>query len=804
MKKLLLIVLIFLLGLAFFYCRPNNNYTFNDEWGEEGTGDGQFNSPRGIFVFPDVYAGSGLKGSTGSVFITDTFNHRVEVFSLSGSFIGKFGSYGTQLGQFNQPRGVAINLHITPDDIKGSTGSVFITDTFNHRVQVFNLDTLDFMWAFGSQGSGEVQFNQPDGIAVTPITIRGSTGSVFITDTFNHRIEVLSLDGKFLREFGTEGSGEGKLNKPSDIAIAPYTITTKGSTGSVFITDTFNHRIQSFTFEGDFLDSFGSKGSGEGQFNEPKGIAIDLLGNIYVADSGNNRIQVFDRDGNFIIAFGELGSGEGQFDDPEDVSLDADGTLYVVDTGNHRIQTFEPTQPVLRGFDITLGGDPSAGLPVKVNVVAKNQSGGTVTEFNGEVTLYTSNPDISIDSPNISITNGTGSKDIVFSSGGDTKLLLPYGYLLSESSTFSVDTAKIYVSVSSGNDSNTGTQTLPKATISAAITAIASYKPAEVIVAEGTYNESIVLVEGVSLRGGYDATTWVRDIDANITIIQDLSTGGTSASPIFAICCDSAITNNTIVDGFTINSSTNAGALSASAIYLNGGSPIISRNRITTANGVTTYGVYGISSTNAIIRNCEIVNGNASSTYGIYLTNSSVAQVYNNVIIGGSGIASGYCIYSGSSSAFAARNNTMYLGTSPLLFGIYLELGPNAVIENNIISSGGTGIGIYENGAGNDPVSLRNNNIYNCASLYFDNGITITLIADVNALANASGNISVDSNFIGGNDFHLQATSDVQVRTGGIDGASPIEDWGYAYDKDNVDRTGNGVTGWSLGAYEFD
>jgi hypothetical protein len=88
MKKLLLIVLIFLLGLAFFYCRPNNNYTFNDEWGEEGTGDGQFNSPRGIFVFPDVYAGSGLKGSTGSVFITDTFNHRVEVFSLSGSFIG--------------------------------------------------------------------------------------------------------------------------------------------------------------------------------------------------------------------------------------------------------------------------------------------------------------------------------------------------------------------------------------------------------------------------------------------------------------------------------------------------------------------------------------------------------------------------------------------------------------------------------------------------------------------------------------------------------------------------------------------
>src|SRR5215831_1840725 len=89
------------------------------------------------------------------------------------------------------------------------------------------------------------------------------------------------------------------------------------------------------------LGSWGTAGSGDGQFAGPLGVAIDLVGNVYVVDSGNNRIQKFTSAGVFVSKFGQSGAGEGQFQHPYAVAADRVGNLYVADSDNHRIEKFD-------------------------------------------------------------------------------------------------------------------------------------------------------------------------------------------------------------------------------------------------------------------------------------------------------------------------------------------------------------------------------------------------------------------------------------------------------------------------------
>jgi len=98
------------------------------------------------------------------------------------------------------------------------------------------------------------------------------------------------------------------------------------------------------------LALWGSNGSGDGQFVNPRGVAIGPDGLIYVADSGNNRIQVFDQDGNFLLKWGDPGSEPGQFNEPWGIAVASDGTVFVTDTWNHRIQSFTPTGQLLNSF----------------------------------------------------------------------------------------------------------------------------------------------------------------------------------------------------------------------------------------------------------------------------------------------------------------------------------------------------------------------------------------------------------------------------------------------------------------------
>jgi sugar lactone lactonase YvrE len=134
----------------------------------------------------------------------------------------------------------------------------------------------------------------------------------------------------YTSSFGTSGSGNGQFEEPAGIAI--------DAKGNIWVADENHYKVQKFNSAGEYQSSFGSSGSGNGQFSRPTDIAIDAKGNLWVTDASNDRIEEFNEKGEFLKAVGSTGSGNGQFNGPEAIAIDAKGNLWVGDTYNHRLQ----------------------------------------------------------------------------------------------------------------------------------------------------------------------------------------------------------------------------------------------------------------------------------------------------------------------------------------------------------------------------------------------------------------------------------------------------------------------------------
>jgi sugar lactone lactonase YvrE len=155
---------------------------------------------------------------------------------------------------------------------------------------------------------------------------------VYVADSGNHRIQIFNTSGTFLRGWGSQGTGDGQFNNPSDVAI--------DSSGNVYVADLGNHRIQAFDSSGAFLRKWGLKGSGDGEFSDPYSIALDASGNVFVPDWGNHRVQEFTSSGTFLKKWGSPGSDEGEFSSPWGIAIDSSGSVFVGDHQTSRIQKF--------------------------------------------------------------------------------------------------------------------------------------------------------------------------------------------------------------------------------------------------------------------------------------------------------------------------------------------------------------------------------------------------------------------------------------------------------------------------------
>ncbi len=351
------------------------------KWGGPGDLDGQF----GAGHWPGDGPVDVAVDSSGTVYVADTYNYRIQKFDSSGNFLRKWGSQGTGDGEFGDdpfgggPGGVAV----------GASGNVFVMDIANRRVQVFD-SSGKFLRKWGSEGSGDGQFGGGMGWGYAPGIDIDALGNIYVVDPSNCRVQKFDSSGRFLGKWGSCGSGDGEFTEPRALAVDPY--------GQVFVVD-MGYVIHMFDSQGNFVassgwglglgelggiafDSFGllyvaggrgshsvqklfcdvwedhlflspqtkwgSGGSGQGELAGPESVAVDSSGNVYVADAGNGRIQVFDPSGNFLRQIGSPGWGDGMFSEPSAVALDTSGNLYVPDRHQATIQVFDPSGKFLR------------------------------------------------------------------------------------------------------------------------------------------------------------------------------------------------------------------------------------------------------------------------------------------------------------------------------------------------------------------------------------------------------------------------------------------------------------------------
>ena len=226
-------------------------------WGGTGAAAGQFNDPEGVAI-----------DAAGNVYVADNFNHRVQKFDADGTFLlawgwdvvagngvttfevctpadtCKTGVFGGGKGQFYSLTGIAVD----------GDGNVYVTEPYNRRVQKFDGNgNFIAMWGYD-------------------VVIGGGTG-----------FEVCGPADSC--KAGVSGSGSGQFNFPTEVAV--------DMADKVYVTDFFNHRVQIFTGDGVVLGKIGSVGNGDGQFNSPNGVAVDGAGTVFVSDSLNDRIQKF-------------------------------------------------------------------------------------------------------------------------------------------------------------------------------------------------------------------------------------------------------------------------------------------------------------------------------------------------------------------------------------------------------------------------------------------------------------------------------------------------------------------------------
>ena len=405
-----------------------------------GNGNGLFANPYGVAIGTDPY----INGGSEAIYVADSNDDCIQEFTPSGTWVANIGGPGTyaQPGTFTQLRRVAVDANgnvwgadlwgyrveewtrsstgytynatipnpvVPPGDTNTSvfnqvrgiafdaSGDVLAMDSVNQRVDVFT-STGTIINNCGQRGfTSTGDFNWPRGIAFDP-----ATGNYWIADTKQSDLQILQpitsppFGCNGLAEFVTEGKNPGQLDYPYSITI---------SDGYAWVADTKNNRIESWNVATCTSDkgtctatyTYGTKGSGTGQFSTPAGVAIDpTTGNLFVADALNDRVvelavsagevtsqvatfstglglnqsygvasngagllAIADRDNNRVIIVNESDGtiaatinasdapaneyGKTAMTNPENVAFGPDGKLYIADTYDDRILVYTVT-----------------------------------------------------------------------------------------------------------------------------------------------------------------------------------------------------------------------------------------------------------------------------------------------------------------------------------------------------------------------------------------------------------------------------------------------------------------------------
>ena len=271
-------------------------------WCQTGTGPGEVVYPRAITYDANL----------DNFYIIDRVAH-----------VQRLDAGGHCLAEWQMPEwkwGKPVGAAVGPD------GNLWVPDTHYHRVVVYS-PAGKLLNMFGSEGTGDGQFIYPTDLAF-------DNGRVLVSEYGgNDRVQVFDHHWHKLYQFGKFGTGDGEFSRPQSMVI---------DRGLVYITDACNHRITVFTLEGKWVRNMGSVGSGLGQFRFPYGLSEDKEGRLIVCEFGNNRVQMIDKEsGRGLKIWGAAGRQPGQFAYPWGVAVDKRDRVVAVDAGNNRLQVFE-------------------------------------------------------------------------------------------------------------------------------------------------------------------------------------------------------------------------------------------------------------------------------------------------------------------------------------------------------------------------------------------------------------------------------------------------------------------------------
>jgi len=323
-------------------CDPGS-WLHGSNFGKRGSGLNRLLEPEGVSLSAD-----GL-----TAMIADTGNHRIAVWTRPGATSGAW-RYSTGFGAYGSgPDGLAFptGIFLSPDAL-----SAWVADNVNSRVSVWvreSESSVDWTCSgtFGSAGSDPQNLRYPADVAAAPDGL-----TAWVADTLNSRIVVWtrpradSTTWSFTTRFGSHGAGNAEFRLPESVSISPDTLTA-------WVADTRNHRVSIWSRPDQRSDDwrpvsrFGMRGSGPGDFDEPRSIAVapDTL-TAWIADEGNDRVSIWTRPDRAshawspAAAFGSTRPGACYLDAPNGIAVSADSlTVIVADLSKSRISAWART-----------------------------------------------------------------------------------------------------------------------------------------------------------------------------------------------------------------------------------------------------------------------------------------------------------------------------------------------------------------------------------------------------------------------------------------------------------------------------